>query len=80
MTGYGNSMNSSRNINALVSVHSFGSLGIVNWNMAFFWAKNLLRVPPSLPAGAINISNMFVGAEKFNSDISRWDVSSVTNM
>lgn len=71
-----------------------GLAGVVQWGtipsnvtrIAFadtgssFTAPELQFVPPTLPASITNMSMMFAGAHKFNSDISAWNTSKVTNM
>jgi len=66
--------------NKITKVVSFGNLGITNFSNAFEGATNLVEVPANLPAGLTNLRAMFSGAITFNSDISSWDVSNVTDM
>jgi hypothetical protein len=67
-------------ITKLIRVDAFGNLGITSWEYGFFGASNLLSVPSTLPAGATKLDSMFLLNTVFNSDISEWDVSTVTSM
>ena len=64
----------------ITHVEQWGDLGITSFSGAFNRATNLVFVPPILPFGITNLSYMFFGATQFNSDITGWNVSSVTNM
>jgi surface protein len=70
------------NMPKLVSVDSWGDLGFTNMYFAFFNAANLVAVPRTTTGleNVVNMAAMFFGATSFNGDISRWDVSKVTNM
>jgi surface protein len=68
------------NIDKLVSVQSFGELGITSFSGAFFGATNLETVPATLPPGVTDMGSMFFQATSFNGDIGGWDVGKVTNM
>jgi surface protein len=64
----------------LISVTTFGRLGITSLSQAFRSCANLTQVPSQLPLGVTNLGFMFIGADVFNQDISTWDTSSVTTM
>ena len=68
------------NIKRLVKVTSFGDIGLVSLECAFFKAINLEELPMQLPSTVQSLRGTLFGAEKFNQDISSWDVSNVTNM
>jgi surface protein len=80
LTQFGPGVGSIPNIDKLVSVLSFGELGITSFSGAFIEATNLETVPAALPPGVTNMYSMFFGATSFNGDIGGWDVSKVTNM
>jgi surface protein len=67
-------------IEYLTKVAIWGEYNITNMNGAFYNASSLVNVPTNIPENVINMSYMFAGAEIFNQDISRWNVSSVTTM
>ena len=54
--------------------------GAINMSYAFYNAYNLTSVPSTIPVGVNNISYMFCNTSVFNSDISSWNVSNVTDM
>jgi surface protein len=66
----------------LVSVDSWGDLGFTSMYYGFNDAFNLVSVPRTSAGleAVTNMSGMFWRAQSFNHDISRWDVSNVTNM
>ena len=65
----------------ITKVFSFGDLGLTSLESAFSGAVNLTQVPSYLPPNVENLSKSFANASIFNdSNISSWDVSSVTNM
>lgn len=55
-------------------------LRFANLSYAAFPAVNLTKVPDYLPETITNLSNAFLGCERFKQDISMWDTSNVTNM
>jgi surface protein len=66
--------------NALVSINSWGDLGLVSLEKACWGCSNLTYVPPNLPGAVTNLSSMFKGATIFNGDINTWSTSNVTLM
>jgi surface protein len=70
------------NMPKLVSIDSWGNLGFSNMAYAFVDASNLVSVPRTTTGleSVFNMGGMFYGATRFNADIGRWDVSSVTMM
>jgi len=66
-------------ISSLDSVSSWGNLGITSLSYAFNNAKFLTSLPDSIPTEVTNCTAMFEFST-FNSDISGWDMSNVTNM
>lgn len=68
------------NNDKLVKVTSFGNLGLISLSGAFTDAINLVEVPSEIPSTITNLTRLFYNAEKFNYDISSWDVSNVANM
>jgi surface protein len=64
---------------ALKSVVSFGDLGSVSMERAFFNETGLESLPTVLPSSVRNVSQMLRGASTFNQDISGWNMSEVTN-
>jgi surface protein len=73
-------------IQYLKSVDNWGNFNTTSLQHAFYGARNILNVPNILPTNlenksiVKNMSGMFFNTDKFNQDISGWDVSSVTNM
>ncbi len=67
------------NANKIISVESWGDLGLVHLTGAFRGASNLIYVPP-IPSTVRSTAHMFRTAMKFNSPVNHWDVSQVTNM
>jgi len=64
----------------LINCNSFGNIGLINLDNAFYNAINLVSVPNNLPTTVQSLSNMFNGASNFNQDIGGWDVQNVENM
>ncbi|UCG50175.1 MAG: BspA family leucine-rich repeat surface protein [Phycisphaerales bacterium] len=66
----------------LVSVDSWGHVGFTSMDSAFHYCVNLVSVPNTTDGleGVANMHMMFLGASKFNCDISAWDTSSVRDM
>lgn len=64
----------------LVRVESFGEIDLTNLSQAFAGAKNLTRVPSSLPATVTTLEGMFYQAYAFNQSLNSWDTSNITNM
>jgi len=67
-------------IQYLIAVESWGNFNTTSMQKAFASAKNLIRVPNTLPTKIKNIRGMFSDTLLFNQDISDWDVSNVSNM
>jgi len=67
-------------IEYLISVNSFGNLGITSLAGAFLNATTLTSVPTTLPSTVTKLNRMFYNATVFNSDIRNWDTSNVTDM
>ena len=55
-------------------------LRFANLSYAAFPATNLAKVPNYLPETITDLSNAFLGCERFKQDISMWDTSNITNM
>ena len=71
--------------NYLIECINFGNVGLTNMTGMFRNCNNLTSVPSTLPTGVTNLSNMFIcftfPLSIFNSsNVSNWDVSSVTNL
>ena len=54
--------------------------GAINMSYAFYNAYKLTSVPATIPVGVNKMYSMFGNTPVFNSDISSWNVSNVTNM
>jgi surface protein len=61
----------------LIRAESFGD---IEWFKSFEHASNLVSAPAAIPTTLNNLSRFFYQAYDFNSDISCWDVSNVTDM
>ena len=68
------------NEDKLISVTSWGELGLTDLSYAFADSHNLTQVPSNVPTTVTNMRGMFLFATIFNQDISSWDVSQVINM
>lgn len=79
MTTYGFGGSTPANAEKLVSLNSFGALGIYSLSGAFSGTTNLTTLPATLPLTVTDLSYSFLNS-KFNGDISGWDVSNVTTM
>jgi hypothetical protein len=78
---FGNGLDSYPNIEKLVSVDSFGTLGLTSLSGAFKDAVNLISIPESLPSTVTNLEYMFYGATSLNDpNILLWDMSNVTDI
>ena len=66
----------------LTNIGDWGSLGFGNAGGAFKGAENLTLSTADAPdlTGVTNLGDTFSGAAAFNSDVSAWDVSAVTDM
>lgn len=66
---------------ALVSIDSWGTLGLIGLEDLCTFQSNLTSVPFNLPSTVTDISGMFMGCTSFNSsNIVSWNVSNVTKM
>jgi hypothetical protein len=67
------------NMAKLVSVTSFGDLGLTKINLK--GCLNLTNVPNSIPTSITNIDRLFLACEIFNSpNVSSWDTSNINSM
>lgn len=65
----------------LVTVESWGSLGLTSLQSFAQLALNLSDVPTSIPSTVTDLSYMFGSTEHMNdADVGGWDTSNVTNM
>ena len=64
------------------SIDQWGSIKWQDMKNAFYACSNLTYQATDVPDLSLvtDMEGMFTGAEKFNGDISNWDVSKVTNM
>ena len=85
-TGYGweSFTPTAANLTAITGVTQWnavsGSTTITSLSGAFRSHVNLTSVPATAPTGLTTLNRAFNGATNFNSDISGWNVSSVTDM
>ena len=78
---YGSNVNNAATgADLIISVSSWGKLGLTDLNGAFNENINLVSVPNYIPEEVTDISFMFYGASKFNQNIESWDVSNITTM
>jgi surface protein len=63
----------------LVSVDSFGDVGLKSLDGAFAGVGNLKSIP-QLPDSVTSLALTFAGAGSFSADITGWDVSNVSDM
>ena len=66
------------NVEKLTQVTSWGSVGLLSINAAFYGATNLSAVPNTLPSTVTDIQWVFRDASSFNGDIGGWETSAVT--
>jgi surface protein len=65
--------------NYVTAIHTWGNItGLTTLN--YIGGAALTTVPTTLPATVTNMSNMFASTTIFNGNLSRWNVSQVTNM
>jgi surface protein len=69
-------------IHELVEISQWGCLRLYSGYMCFKGCYRLTITAYDLPnlKNAKNLSHMFEGCEKFNADLSKWDISNGTNM
>ncbi len=78
---FGNGLDSYPNIEKLISIDSFGTLGLTSLSGAFKDAVNLISIPSFLPSTLTNLEYMFYGATSINDpNILLWDMSNVTDI
>jgi surface protein len=68
------------NVSKFLGITSFGDLQLSSLSGALNGFINATFVPDQLPPTVTNTSFMFRNANRFNQDISSWNVSNVTNM
>lgn len=69
------------NGNRLVSIVSFGDIGLTDLSGAFNNCVSLTSVPTTLPSTVTNLANTFYNCTAFNdANITNWNVSNVSNM
>jgi hypothetical protein len=82
---FGNGTDGYPNADKIVSVSSFGDLGLgstlTSFNGAFYGAINLVSIPQSIPSSVTNLESMFYGASSLNDgNILMWDMTNVNNI
>jgi hypothetical protein len=78
--GYG--ANSVPNVEKLISVESFGEIGLYSLSGAFYNAVNLVSVPATLPTttAIISLYHTFYNTTSFDQDLGDWNISGVQTM
>ena len=79
---FGNLFNSYSSMQKLISVSSFGEIGLQSLSGAFNNAINLTSIPATLPntITITNLSYLFYNLSTFNLDITGWDTTFVEDM
>ncbi|WP_298120656.1 BspA family leucine-rich repeat surface protein [uncultured Aurantimicrobium sp.] len=81
-TGYGDAIFAKKG--KVTSVASWGDFAsdpyFTTLDYAFSLEPELTALPADFPASVISAEYMFTGADRFNQDISTWDVSNLVNM
>ena len=81
LTQFGHNGSGYSDAEKLVTVSSFGNLGITSLNGAFMGTSNLDEVPVSLPSSVTDLSNSFRETGKsVITGLNNWDVSNITDM
>jgi hypothetical protein len=69
--------------NYLTECSSFGNVGLISLNNAFFNCINLTRIPDTLPPSVTTMDTIFKGAFNGSSDFIQsinWDITNVTSL
>lgn len=64
----------------LLTVNSFGDLGITSLRGFLYRIATTVTLPTALPSTVTDLSGFASGATSFNTALNSWDVSNVTNM